>query len=72
MSDKQTILIVEDHDDTRDMLRIALETEGYHVVEAANGVKLLPLVREQLTDPAGHHDALGPLNWPVPSRTTKT
>ena len=48
MADKQTILIVEDHEDTRDMLRIALETEGYGVVTAANGVKLLPLIREHV------------------------
>lgn len=50
MADRKTVLIVEDHDDTRDMLRIALETEGYKVVTAANGVKLLPLVREKVPD----------------------
>ena len=50
MSDKKTILIVEDHDDTRDMLRIALETEGFAVLEASNGVKLLPLIRENHPD----------------------
>lgn len=41
-----TILVVEDHEETRDMLRIALETEGYRVVTAASGVKLMPLIRE--------------------------
>lgn len=48
MTNRSTVLIVEDHDDTRDMLRIALETEGYSVVTAPNGVKLLPLVREKI------------------------
>lgn len=47
---RTNILIVEDHEDTRDMLRIALETEGYHVITAANGVKLLPLIREHRPD----------------------
>jgi CheY-like chemotaxis protein len=44
------VLVVEDHEDTRDMLRIALETEGYAVVSAANGVKLLPLIRNSTPD----------------------
>ncbi|RMF12145.1 MAG: response regulator [Candidatus Dadabacteria bacterium] len=50
MSDTRRILIVEDHDDTRDMLRIALENEGFEVVTAPNGVKLLPLIRENVPD----------------------
>jgi len=34
---KQTVLIVEDHTDTRDMLRRTLEKEGWTVAEAPNG-----------------------------------
>ncbi len=50
MSDAPNILIVEDHEDTRDMLRIALDTEGFRVVTAPNGVKLLPLIRDESPD----------------------
>ena len=35
---KPTILIVEDHDDTREMLRTLFETWGCRVVEACNGL----------------------------------
>lgn len=48
MAERPSVLIVEDHEDTRDMLRIALETEGFDVITAANGVKLLPLIRQHL------------------------
>jgi CheY-like chemotaxis protein len=34
---KQTVLIVEDHADTREMLRRAMEKEGWAVAEAENG-----------------------------------
>jgi CheY-like chemotaxis protein len=34
---RQTVLIVEDHADTREMLRRALEKEGWTVAEAPNG-----------------------------------
>jgi two-component system response regulator MprA len=34
-----TILVVEDHDDTREMLHILLETWGWRVVEACNGLE---------------------------------
>lgn len=32
-----TILVVEDHDDSREMLRLFLELKGYNVVEACDG-----------------------------------
>ncbi len=38
-SSNLTILIVEDHDDTREMLRILLETWGFRVVEACDGLE---------------------------------
>jgi CheY-like chemotaxis protein len=34
-----TILVVEDHDDTREMLRILLAGLGFRVVEACNGLE---------------------------------
>jgi DNA-binding response OmpR family regulator len=34
-----TILIVEDHDDTREMLRILFQMWGFRVVEACNGLE---------------------------------
>jgi CheY-like chemotaxis protein len=34
-----TILVVEDHDDTREMLHMLLEKWGYRVVEACNGLE---------------------------------
>ena len=33
------VLVVEDHDDTREMLHILLEMWGYRVVEACNGLE---------------------------------
>ncbi len=36
MSDK-TVLVVEDFDDTRAMIRLLLEMKGYRVLEAVNG-----------------------------------
>ncbi|HYO90208.1 MAG TPA: response regulator, partial [Pyrinomonadaceae bacterium] len=37
----QTILVVDDFDDTRLMMRLWLEKRGYRVVEAADGVQAL-------------------------------
>jgi two-component system, cell cycle response regulator DivK len=39
----KTILLVEDYQETRAMLRIWLETRGYELVEAANGQEALDL-----------------------------
>lgn len=33
------VLVVEDHEDTRFMLRIVLEQDGYAIVEVANGLE---------------------------------
>ena len=35
-SNTKTILVVEDHADTAEMLSLILQTEGYHVIRAAN------------------------------------
>lgn len=47
----KTILLVEDYEETRAMLRIWLETRGYELVEAATGqeaIDLAPLTRPDL------------------------
>jgi two-component system, OmpR family, alkaline phosphatase synthesis response regulator PhoP len=39
MSDKKTILVVEDEDEMRELLRMALERRGYTVFTAEDGVR---------------------------------
>lgn len=45
-----TILIAEDHDDSRELLRTMLEHEGYNVVEAKNGAEAVELARRECPD----------------------
>lgn len=47
-----TILLVEDSDDARRMLRLLLEDEGHHVIEAADGVSGLSVIEERKPDVA--------------------
>jgi two-component system, cell cycle response regulator DivK len=44
------ILIVEDHRDTREMLRLLLEMEGYEIIEAHTGEEGLSAAREFAPD----------------------
>src|SRR5919205_169843 len=46
----QTILVVDDEVKLRDLLRVYLEQEGYHVVEAANGREALYVARVEKPD----------------------
>src|SRR5437867_12775011 len=46
----QTIMVVEDYDDTRLLLRQALETKGYRVVEALNGHEAVELAQREHPD----------------------
>ena len=46
----KTILIVEDFEDTRDMMRFLLEDLGYQVLEAENGWKAVESVKKQVPD----------------------
>ena len=39
---RRTILIVDDFDDTRLLLRTWLQKKGFHVVEAENGIRAMP------------------------------
>ena len=47
---RYTIMVAEDFDDTRIMMRKLLEMSGYEVVEAANGQEAVDLVREGCPD----------------------
>ena len=47
---ERTILIAEDEADIRNILRLYLESEGYRVVEAADGEQALEAAREQPPD----------------------
>ena len=42
-----SILIADDYDDNRELLRLMLETEGYHIREARNGHEALVAAREE-------------------------
>ena len=46
----RTILVVEDYDDVRQMLRILLESERFRVVEAASGSEALEVLEEEHPD----------------------
>jgi CheY-like chemotaxis protein len=45
-----TILVAEDHNDTRDLLRVFLELEGYEVIEAKNGAEAVVLTERENPD----------------------
>ncbi len=49
-SDTRKILIVDDEDDIRRMLRRVLQERGYQIFEAANGTDALRLLREHSPD----------------------
>src|SRR5688572_33230680 len=42
-----TILVVEDHDDTREMLHLLLEGWGCRVVEACNGLEAVEAAKRE-------------------------
>ena len=46
----KTILVVEDYEDTRLFMKILLESYGYNVVEACNGVEALKLLEKTSPD----------------------
>ena len=55
---EQTILIVEDDPDIRDGVRILLAGEGYHILEAENGLRALGCSTGRLfgSGHSGYHD----------------
>jgi DNA-binding response OmpR family regulator len=48
--EQRTILVVDDDNGLRELIRINLEHEGYAVIQAANGVQCVQAVREQRPD----------------------
>jgi CheY-like chemotaxis protein len=44
------VLIVDDYDDTRDLIRFLLEMYGYEVAEAKNGIEAIESVQRQVPD----------------------
>ena len=50
MSDRHTVLVVDDEPDVLLLCRVNLEFEGYEVIEAADGEAALEQVREQRPD----------------------
>lgn len=44
------VLIVEDYEDTRDFMKFLLESYGYQVIEAADGIEAIDRVRQQHPD----------------------
>jgi CheY-like chemotaxis protein len=49
-SGKQTILLVEDYKDSREMLRLLLEGLSYRILEAKNGKEALNLASRETPD----------------------
>ena len=45
-----TILVVEDYDDVRQVLRVLLESENFRVLEAASGPEALEVLEEEQPD----------------------
>jgi two-component system cell cycle response regulator DivK len=48
--ERQTILVVEDFEDTREMIALELRQHGYEVVEAADGVSAVESVKRNCPD----------------------
>lgn len=46
----KTILVVEDFEDSRNLIKFVLEQLGYKVLEAADGFKAVEMVRRQVPD----------------------
>ena len=56
--DEITILIIEDDEDIRESVKILLENEGFHVIEADNGMDgLHQIFRGYGSCYFGHYDA---------------
>jgi CheY-like chemotaxis protein len=50
MKGMRTILIVEDYDDVRGMMKVLLESENFHVLEAGSGSEALEVIKKQHPD----------------------
>jgi two-component system chemotaxis response regulator CheY len=50
MSGSHRVLVVEDDEGIRDMMEMVLDSEGYEVVSATNGIMALALLEEERPD----------------------
>src|SRR6185437_9063395 len=50
MGQKRKVIIVDDDRETREMLTMALEIEGFDVTEAANGLRLISTLHDDRPD----------------------
>lgn len=50
MEPRRTILVADDEQGLRDLIRISLEHEGYQVAQAANGIECVTATREHRPD----------------------
>lgn len=48
--EKRTVMVAEDYDDTRMMIRVMLEMRGYRVIEAADGLAAVELAEREHPD----------------------
>ncbi len=48
--ENQTVLVVEDYDDARELISLWLTTSGYRVIEARDGVKAVEIARRECPD----------------------
>lgn len=48
--DKETILVVDDEKEIRDLVEIFLQNEGYKIVKATNGIEALDIIRNLRID----------------------
>jgi len=49
-SGTQTILLVEDYEDSREMIRLLLQEHGYRILEAQNGMEAISLAAKETLD----------------------
>jgi len=47
---QKKVLVVEDYEDTREFMKFLLETYGYQVIEAADGIEAIDRVKQQQPD----------------------
>jgi CheY-like chemotaxis protein len=53
----RTILIVEDYEDSRLFMKVLLESYGYEVIEAVDGLEAVKTIREHFPDFDGYINA---------------
>lgn len=62
MSDKKTIIIVDDNEPTRSLLRGVLENAGYAVIESGDGEEAVSMAKDERPDAAIIDQHMEPYN----------